>query len=286
MEFNEDELEEDLKKEEEEEEKNSQDVKSEKKRSRFKKLKTTLLSSFPDLISLDENNKAEEIEEKKDLDKKLWIPDEDCQNCYNCGYKFVSIFGRKHHCRVCGNIFCKNCLETFYEITIYNEKQQLKLCEYCLKNKKKLNKILKDDLVEYNDEKGNKIFKTKEWDYVKNKKKNENNIDKFCGFNKTESNLLKEFHSNLDKNYQMLLKKMVNKILTEKSNKIKFPNLISEWENTIYDITNQVINNLSPSFTILNDNIDINNYLKIKTIEFKNQSKCEVIDGYAMRKNI
>ena len=65
MEFNEDELEEDLKKEEEEEEKNSQDIKSEKKRSRFKKLKTTLLSSFPDLISLDENNKAEEIEEKK-----------------------------------------------------------------------------------------------------------------------------------------------------------------------------------------------------------------------------
>ena len=290
MEFNDDQLEEDLKKEEEEEEEkdeiNSQDINPQKKRRHFKKMKTTKLSSFPDLISINENAKTQEMGEKKDLDKKLWIPDEDVQNCYNCGYKFVSLFGRKHHCRVCGNIFCKSCLETFYEITIYNEKQELKVCAYCLNNKRTLNKILKDNLVEYNDENGNKIFKTKTWDYVRNKKKNEINIDKFCGFNKTESKLLKEFHHNLDKNYEMLLKKMVNKILTEKSNKIKFPNLVEDWEIKIYNITNKVINNLSPSFTNLNDSIDINDYLKIKTIEFRNQSKCEVIDGYAMRKNV
>ena len=156
MEFNDDQLEEDLKKEEEEEEEkdeiNSQDINPQKKRRHFKKMKTTKLSSFPDLISINENAKTQEMGEKKDLDKKLWIPDEDVQNCYNCGYKFVSLFGRKHHCRVCGNIFCKSCLETFYEITIYNEKQELKVCAYCLNNKRTLNKILKDNLVEYNDE--------------------------------------------------------------------------------------------------------------------------------------
>ena len=41
-------------------------------------------------------------------------------------------------------------------------------------------------MVEYRNEEGNKIFETKTWDYVKNRKKEQNEIDKFCGFNNSE----------------------------------------------------------------------------------------------------
>lgn len=35
----------------------------------------------------------------------LWMPDKDCDYCFDCQKKFTT-FRRKHHCRVCGQIFC------------------------------------------------------------------------------------------------------------------------------------------------------------------------------------
>ncbi|CAB3993712.1 1-phosphatidylinositol 3-phosphate 5-kinase-like isoform X3, partial [Paramuricea clavata] len=37
--------------------------------------------------------------------KKYWMPDEQCKVCYECGVKFHT-FRRRHHCRLCGQIFC------------------------------------------------------------------------------------------------------------------------------------------------------------------------------------
>ena len=252
----------------------------------YKKKEDKNLSTFPALISLKNNPQKEKIEEQKDIDKKLWVPDEHAQNCYNCGSKFFSFLNRRHHCRVCGNIFCKSCLETFYEITIFEEKKELKVCSYCQEKKGELNNILKNNLVEYRNEKGNKIFETKTGDYVKNRKKEQNDIEIFCGFNNSEKSSMKEFHDNINKNYENLLEKMVYKVLKDNSDKSKFPNLEKVWGKTIFRLTKTAIDNVSPSFQDLNDSIDINEYIKIKIIEYKDQSKCEVIDGYAMQKNV
>ena len=280
--------------EEEQEEENEEDLKIEEENNisfitpikSFRKMRTRNLSSFPDLISLKENPQAEKMEEKKDFDKKFWVPDEDAQNCYNCGSKFFSLFNRKHHCRVCGNIFCKSCIDTFFEITIFNEKQELKVCGYCQEKKRELNIILKNNLIEYDNENGNKMFKTKTWDYAMNKKKNTTNLEKFCGFLNPQSKLLREFHSNLEQNYELLLEKMINRVLKEKTDNSKFPNLVKDWGKIIFHLTKKVINNLSPTFQSLNDSININDYLKVKTLLCGDKSKCEVIDGYAMRKNV
>ena len=258
----------------------------------YKKMETTKLSNLPALISLKDKplnqnqNQKEKIEEEKGEEKKFWVPDEHSQNCYNCGSKFFSLLNRKHHCRVCGNIFCKSCLETFWEITIYGEKKELKVCSYCQEKKGELNNILKNNLVEYRNDKGNKIFETKSWDYIKNKKKSQNFIEKFCGFNKAENTLLKEFHDNINKNYEVLLEKMINTVLNEYSDKANYPDLSKEWGKIIFQLTKTVINNVSPSFQDLNDSININDYIKIKLIKYHDKSKCEVIDGYALQKNV
>ena len=251
----------------------------------YKKMEATNLSTFPALISLKDKPQKEKLEEEKGKDKKFWVPDEHAQNCYNCGTKFISLLNRKHHCRVCGNIFCKSCLESFWEITIYEEKKELKVCSYCQEKKGELNNILKNNLVEYRNDKGNKIFETKTWDYVKNKKKDQNNIDKFCGFNNIENTLTKKFHESINKNYETLLEKMIYQVLKEKANK-EFPNLAKDWGKIIFKLTKTVIDNVSPSFQDLNDSIDINEFIKIKLIEYHDQSLCEVIDGYAMQKNV
>ena len=36
------------------------------------------------------------------------MKDADCKNCYDCGKAFHT-FRRRHHCRVCGQIFCWKC---------------------------------------------------------------------------------------------------------------------------------------------------------------------------------
>ena len=40
--------------------------------------------------------------------KRYWMPDKACKDCSECGAKF-SWFLRRHHCRICGRIFCNTC---------------------------------------------------------------------------------------------------------------------------------------------------------------------------------
>lgn len=40
--------------------------------------------------------------------RKFWMPDANSKECYDCSAKFTA-FRRKHHCRLCGQIFCSKC---------------------------------------------------------------------------------------------------------------------------------------------------------------------------------
>ena len=45
----------------------------------------------------------------KDSDlRQHWLPDSVSRQCYECSEKFTT-FRRRHHCRLCGQIFCSRC---------------------------------------------------------------------------------------------------------------------------------------------------------------------------------
>lgn len=48
------------------------------------------------------------IDYQKSEFKKYWMPDSTGKECYEC-YEQFSAFRRKHHCRLCGQIFCGKC---------------------------------------------------------------------------------------------------------------------------------------------------------------------------------
>ena len=52
------------------------------------------------------------IEELKrivnDNDRRHWIPDSEVSKCEKC-YEVFSFIRRRHHCRLCGHVFCKKC---------------------------------------------------------------------------------------------------------------------------------------------------------------------------------
>ena len=42
----------------------------------------------------------------------IWIPSKNVNNCFKCKKKFT-IWNRKHHCRVCGRVFCYACADSW-----------------------------------------------------------------------------------------------------------------------------------------------------------------------------
>ncbi|XP_061596104.1 myotubularin-related protein 4 isoform X2 [Cololabis saira] len=46
--------------------------------------------------------------ERKDAEVTRWVPDHMASHCFNCDCEFW-MAKRRHHCRNCGNVFCKDC---------------------------------------------------------------------------------------------------------------------------------------------------------------------------------
>ncbi|XP_066922727.1 1-phosphatidylinositol 3-phosphate 5-kinase-like isoform X3 [Clytia hemisphaerica] len=78
----------------------------------------------------------------KDDFKQYWMPDEHCKECYECGDKF-NTFRRRHHCRVCGQIFCYKCCSQEVHGKIIGFSGDIRVCNYC---QKIVQAYLNDDL--------------------------------------------------------------------------------------------------------------------------------------------
>jgi serine/threonine protein kinase len=59
--------------------------------------------------------------------KELWVPDEHTNECSSCQERFSTV-KRRHHCRVCGRIFCKKCSRGVIELPAI----KLRCCLSCI----------------------------------------------------------------------------------------------------------------------------------------------------------
>ena len=62
--------------------------------------------------------------------RQYWMKDVDCKDCYDCGKPFHT-FRRRHHCRVCGQIFCWKCCIEVIPGAILGHTGDLRCCNYC-----------------------------------------------------------------------------------------------------------------------------------------------------------
>ncbi|KAL6042270.1 FYVE and coiled-coil domain autophagy adaptor 1, partial [Balamuthia mandrillaris] len=64
--------------------------------------------------------------------RKVWVDDELCRNCMECGAEFT-LFLRRHHCRICGGIFCASCCQHERELKYPGVEQPIlqRICKHC-----------------------------------------------------------------------------------------------------------------------------------------------------------
>ncbi|KAJ1507751.1 1-phosphatidylinositol-3-phosphate 5-kinase [Coelomomyces lativittatus] len=95
-----------------------------------KKKKSSSTSSFP-FQRLFRGLRREEPPPPVLPPRHFWMKDETCQECYDCQLPF-STFRRKHHCRVCGQIFCYRCASKIIPGEPLGFLGLVRVCNYCL----------------------------------------------------------------------------------------------------------------------------------------------------------
>lgn len=59
-----------------------------------------------------------------------WVPDASQPACFATGEKFT-FFNRRHHCRVCGHIFCDRACDTLQAVPDLGHYQPVRVCDAC-----------------------------------------------------------------------------------------------------------------------------------------------------------
>lgn len=80
--------------------------------------------------------------EPANVSRDFWMPDQSCRVCYECDSQFT-VFNRRHHCRICGRVFCAKCTANSVP-ALSNEPrsgredwERIRVCNYCYKQWKK-----------------------------------------------------------------------------------------------------------------------------------------------------
>lgn len=62
------------------------------------------------------------------VSRDFWMPDQSCLVCYDCDSQFT-LFNRRHHCRLCGRVFCGKCTEN--SVPSPEEGEKIRACNFC-----------------------------------------------------------------------------------------------------------------------------------------------------------
>ncbi|KAH9178847.1 hypothetical protein EDB89DRAFT_1901620 [Lactarius sanguifluus] len=65
------------------------------------------------------------------LSKDYWMDDKTCKECYDCKSVFTA-WRRKHHCRICGQIFCSRCASNIIKGSRFGHDGMIRVCNLCL----------------------------------------------------------------------------------------------------------------------------------------------------------
>lgn len=74
-----------------------------------------------------------------------WVPDSACSKCLQCNAKFQPLMRGRHHCRFCGQIFCRSCSTGKCLLPVkFRERDPQRVCDICYERLEPIQQILID----------------------------------------------------------------------------------------------------------------------------------------------
>ncbi|KAH9837295.1 uncharacterized protein C8Q71DRAFT_595324 [Rhodofomes roseus] len=78
------------------------------------------------------------------LSRDYWMDDKLCKECYDCKSVFTA-WRRKHHCRICGQVFCSRCASNVIKGARFGQEGMVRVCNLCLEKLAKVDDNDDDD---------------------------------------------------------------------------------------------------------------------------------------------
>ena len=207
----------------------------------------------------------------QDIKNNYWVPNAMAISCFDCESKFSTFTVRQHHCRICGNIFCDNCSKKQLQMMNNNKIIKFRVCNNCFNICQNFSEYIKKKFI--NDE-------IKETYFYQNYEKLKKNHLKFLRIENEEKEY--KIMESINNGYELILRNLIKSILEEYFSK----SIVNKWENILFLLIKEVIDNLRTNSLYLKDSLNINEYVKIKLIPYKDNSLCKVISGFTMKNYI
>jgi len=215
-----------------------------------------------------------------DLDhigRENWLPDNSASTCFKCNIPFT-FRQRRHHCRVCGNLFCSECCKS-KPITGRRENAEFKICEKCFTLLNQFAGELEHKEKQYQYHAKVSMMKLKK---ISEESKNEAN-DVAEPLLKNEEKMIAE---NEIKRKPKSLSKIEEEHILKICRKLCEDNEIpQEYEEKLSQMVLQAVSNVKPSITI-KDGMKFTDFVKIKLIPNKDISYSRYINGVVFTKNV
>jgi hypothetical protein len=194
------------------------------------------------------------------LNKTSWIDSSKVKQCKKCNSNFT-LTKRKHHCRSCGQVFCKKC--SSYEIVVKSE-----LKRSCFECFERITLKLENDNNNINYENNNHITKIEEKQIS----------------SKQTSNITSEVHT-LTKN--QAFERSLGKIKSNDSNEINYKNSIIPWSEGFAFISKKnnkhIIDAVYPDNLFSDDMLDSIAYSSIPDSPIKGNRVDQIEFNYMFR---
>lgn len=206
--------------------------------------------------------------------KNFWMPDKLCKVCYGCEDPFT-MYRRRHHCRMCGQIFCNVCSSYYIEGSLINLQGLVRCCRLCSdqlsERTERESKLSRRRMMEENNtvENYTQVVKGTPKSNKATKQKGE------------QAPYNAEYNINLQTMASSHLEKIVRN-LVQKSTVIEDSNL---WIGIILHLVREVVSSIDPNVR-RGDSMDVRQYVKIKIIPGGSVNENAYIDGIVFRKNV
>eukprot|EP00941_MAST-03F_sp_MAST-3F-sp1_P003807 g3807.t1 len=85
---------------------------------------------WKDPSTVKEDKPVEPSKEEILSPERYYMPNEVCKVCFNCASPFT-MFRRRHHCRLCGQIFCSQCSAQSWDGRVVGRTGNVRVCDFC-----------------------------------------------------------------------------------------------------------------------------------------------------------